>query len=251
MLLKETMKSSGNWLFRWRSFLPLILVVLVIFAFKNYHYPYQSHRLDLIWEMGCLSISFLGLAIRFITVGSTPKGTSGRETKLFKAEVLNTTGMYSIVRHPLYLGNFIIGLGISLFFRLWWITILFMAIFWLYYERIIFAEEEFLLAKFGSKYLEWSKNTPTFLPKIQNWTFPTRPFSFRTALRKEYRTFMAIIATFTFLEVAGDFSLHRRLGFDFIWISIFIISTSSYFIIRIIDKKTRILRVDPQTVSVV
>ncbi|GAI74444.1 unnamed protein product [marine sediment metagenome] len=38
-----------------------------------------------------------------------------------------------------------------------------------YYERIIFAEEEFLRKTFGDSYLKWAEQTPTFLPKCKNW----------------------------------------------------------------------------------
>ncbi len=66
------------------------------------------------WEYFCLGVSFLGLFVRVMTVAFVPRHTSGRNTKRQIAEDLNTSGIYSIVRHPLYLGNFLIGLGISL-----------------------------------------------------------------------------------------------------------------------------------------
>ncbi len=244
MTLQENMESSGTWLFRWRSFLPLLLVAPILFVFKDYQYPYQSHRLDHIWEIGCISISLFGLGIRFFTVGSVPKGTSGRNTKRVKGNSLNTTGLYSIVRHPLYLGNFVISLGISLFFRLWWFAALFVLAFWLYYERIIFAEEEFLRKTFREKYLKWAHETPTFLPRLQNWKPPELAFSFRIALRKEYNTFMAIIASFTFLEILGDSFIYGRLVLDQLWLILLLLSGLMYAVLRMIDKKTKILRID-------
>ncbi|MGB8874133.1 MAG: hypothetical protein WCC75_12145, partial [Desulfobaccales bacterium] len=45
--------------------------------------------------------------------GLPPRGTSGRNTQGQVAETLNTTGIYSLVRNPLYLGNFLIWLGLS------------------------------------------------------------------------------------------------------------------------------------------
>ncbi|WAC08146.1 MAG: isoprenylcysteine carboxylmethyltransferase family protein [Thermodesulfobacteriota bacterium] len=244
MTLRENMESSGTWLFRWRSFLPLFLIAPILLAFKVYQYPYQSHRLDYIWEIGCVSISLFGLAIRFFTVGSVPKGTSGRNTKRVKGDFLNTTGIYSIVKHPLYLGNFVIGLGVSLFFRLWWVTSLFVLVFWTYYERIIFAEENFLQKTFSEKYLKWAHETPTFLPKLKNWKPPKLAFSFRTALRKEYDTFMAIIASFTFLEILGDSVVNGRLVLDQLWLILFLLSGLMNATLRMIDKKTKILRID-------
>ena len=62
---------------------------------------------------------------------------------------LNTSGLYSVVRHPLYLGNYLMWLGVALFSRTWWAPVIVSLVFWLYYERIMFAEEEFLRRQFG------------------------------------------------------------------------------------------------------
>ena len=101
-------------------------------------------------------LSFIGFVVRFYTIGTTPQGTSGRNTKEQVAMVLNSTGMYSMLRHPLYLGNYLIWLGIAVTtFNIYFIIIMSL-LFWLYYERIMFAEERFLQKKFGDKYLNWS-----------------------------------------------------------------------------------------------
>ena len=60
-------------------------------------------------------ISFFGMSVRFYTVGITPAGTSGRNRSKQIADKLNTRGMYSITRNPLYFGNYLIWLGISIY----------------------------------------------------------------------------------------------------------------------------------------
>ena len=89
-------------------------------------------------------VGLFGFLIRIYTIGFTPKNTLGRNTKEDQiAGELNTKGLYSLTRNPLYVVIFI-GMGAVLFTGVFWFFILFIFIFWLYYERIIFAEEFFL-----------------------------------------------------------------------------------------------------------
>lgn len=241
MALREEFEKTGNWLFRWRSYLPLLLTGLIFIGMENFQYPGQSHLWDQIWEIVCLSISLFGLAVRAYTVGHTPRGTSGRNTRGQVAEVLNTTGIYSIVRHPLYLGNFFCWLGISMFIRIWWVSLIFILIYWLYYERIIFAEEEFLRGKFGEEYEKWAEKTPAFFPRFRNWVSPALAFSHRTILKREYSRFFAIIISFTFLEVIGDLVVNRGICVDSMWLGIFLTGLVTYLTLRTLKKKTKIL----------
>lgn len=242
MALREELKKQGDWLFRWRSYLPLILIIIVLLAMSYFEYPGQSELLDDIWEIICMFISFTGIALRFFTIGYTPEGTSGTNTRKQIAESLNTLGMYSVVRHPLYLGNFIIWFGLSAFFHLWWFSLIIILIFWLYYERIMFAEEEFLREKFGNIYIKWAESTPTFIPDFRKWRSPDRPFSFRRAIRNEYKTIFAVTVAFTTLEVLGDIFVKKTLEIDSMWIIILTSNLVIYVVIRYLKKKTNLFK---------
>ena len=219
MTLKEQFSKSGNWLFRWRSYPPVVLVVLGFFALP--YFRITDSRSDQLWELLCLSVSLAGLGIRVYTIGYAHKGTSGRNTTHQKAEVLNKTGIYSIVRNPLYLGNFFIWFGLSMFFRLWWFSLIVSLAFWIYYERIIFAEEEFLAKKFGNEFLEWCGKTPAFIPRFRNWTPTDVAFAYRTVLKREQSGLLAITATFTLFEVLGDYLNSGQLRLETMWAFIF------------------------------
>jgi len=243
MPLREELEKAGHWFFRWRSYLPLLMVGLALIAFREFHYPFGSQLLDDLWEIFCLTVSMAGIILRALTVGFVPKGTSDRNTKGQVAEELNTTGMYSIVRNPLYLGNFIIWLGVSLLVRLWWFSLIVILIFCLYYERIIFAEEEFLRGKFGRLYLEWAEKTPLFFPKFDGWRRPPLSFSWRTALKGEYSGFFAIIVTFSLLEIVGDYFAEGVWEFDTMWQVISFLGLFVYVVLRIM-KKSNLLDVE-------
>lgn len=244
MGLKREFENTGNWLFRWRSYLPMIAFGFLLIEMKNYDYLGQNHVIDQYWGIACFSISFLGLGIRAYTVGHTPKGTSGRNTHGQVAEELNTTGIYSLIRHPLYVGNFFCWLGVSMFVHSWAISVICILSFWLYYERIMFAEEEFLRSKFGKLFEQWASRTPAFTPSFKNWVPASLPFSWRNVLKREYSGFFAIIAAFTILEVVGDVVVEGRFVFDQMWAIIFAIGLTIYLVLRTLKKKTAILAVE-------
>lgn len=244
MELREDFESTGNWLFRWRSYLPLLVIGIVLLSLRGYEYPGHSESLDHIWEVICLAISFFGLGIRVFTIGHTPKGTSGRNTQKQIAETLNTTGAYSLVRNPLYLGNFFMGLGIALFAHLWWLTLIYILIFWLYYERIIFAEEAYLRNKFGHIYIEWANKTPAFVPRFNEYRKADLAFSLKNVLRREYNGFFAIVIAMFTLEVVGDIYYQGKVDFDIGWLLLVTISFVLWAILRSLKKYTRVLDVE-------
>jgi protein-S-isoprenylcysteine O-methyltransferase Ste14 len=135
-------------------------------------------------------------------------------------------------------------LGVTLFVRLWWVSVIYGLAFWLYYERIILAEEAFLEETYGEDYLNYAKRTPAFIPKFNNWERPILPFSFRHILKREYSAFFAMIASFTVLEFVGDYILTRKLMIDKVWLFLFLGGLGVYLTLRTLKKRTRILNVE-------
>jgi Putative protein-S-isoprenylcysteine methyltransferase len=246
MQLHETSAVQGDWLFRWRSYLPLFLIAVMIPGFLCFRYPGNSHFYDTCWELCCLGISFVGLFIRCLTVGFVPRGTSGRNTTGQVAESLNTTGMYSLLRNPLYLGNFLMihGVVMMLAINAFWLPIIYALAFWLYYERIIMCEEAFLGKKFGQVYYDYTASTSAFVPHFSRWKKPELPFSLRSVLRREYSSFFALICAMFAVEIVGDLVVKQRLIFDLVWVILFLISFGVYVSLRTIKKKTTWLTVE-------
>jgi protein-S-isoprenylcysteine O-methyltransferase Ste14 len=242
MPLIEEFESVGHWLFRWRSYVPLVTAVLLFSGLQYFSYPFGSHFLDEIWEVICLSVSFAGLVIRALTVGSSASRTSGRNTAQQIAGTLNTTGMYSIVRNPLYLGNFLMVLGVVIFLRVWWIPLIYVLFFALYYERIIFAEEMFLRRKFGKEYMEWAAKTPVFFPRLRLWKAPALPFSWRKVFRREYHGMIAVVASMFFLEILSDIYGGYGFAIDTMWRIVLPSAFGVYFVVRCVHKYTSLLQ---------
>lgn len=244
MPLSHELERLGNWFFQWRSYLPLLLLIFFLFALYDLAQVPGRRLPGPAWELFCLAVSTLGLVVRVLTVGFVPRGTSGRNTRSQVADVLNTSGIYSVVRHPLYLGNFLMWLGIALFLRVWWLALIIVLIFWLYYEKIMYAEEAFLRKKFGERFTAWAEQTPLFIPQPSRWQAPALKFSWRSALKREYASYFAMISIFFSLHLLSRLWLQRTLALDFLWVIIFGVSLLFYLTVRFLKKKTNLLADD-------
>lgn len=243
-MLKNEFVRVGHWLFRWRSYLPVVMIGIFLIAMLDYEYIAHSEELDHLWEGICLVVSFLGLGIRVFTIGHAPRGTSGRNTKQQVADSLNMSGAYSVVRNPLYLGNFFMGLGFALFPHLWWLVLLYVLVFCVYYERIIFAEEEYLNGKFGDQYVEWANKVPAFIPKFSNYKNPELAFSLKNVLKREYNGLFCLISVMFLLEIAGDIIYTRKFEIDLMWYVLQGFGFVAWVTLRSLKKYTVLLNVE-------
>jgi protein-S-isoprenylcysteine O-methyltransferase Ste14 len=243
MPLKEEFERTGQWLFRWRSYLPGVYLALLMTAMCSFDYLGHRHLYQEIWAAVCLTVSLCGLAVRAAVVGHAPRGTSGRNTSQQIADTLNTTGMYSVMRHPLYVGNFFIWLGITMFCLLWWMAVIYVLMFWFYYERIMFAEEEFLRRKFGDSYLQWAEDTPAIVPRWRRWQRPATRFSWRNVLRREYPGFLGVFAAFAALEIGEHIVVEHRIELEHHWAMLLLAAGTVFLLLRTLKRRTTILDV--------
>ena len=244
MSLRNELERNGSWLFRHRSYLPVVAIPVFLACLPFFTYLGASHGLNEAWQFFCLGISFAGLTIRVLTVGRAPLGTSGRNTREQVANSLSTTGIYSVVRHPLYLGNYLIFLGMALWPHVWWLAVAATCLFALYYERIMLAEEAYLREKFGDAFETWSEATPAFIPRLRGWKPSSVSFCWRTVLQREYNAFLLILGVFFVFDLIGDAFAERRWHMNYGWFFLFLTGFVIFATLRTIKKRTRLLHVE-------
>ena len=239
MALVDTWERHGNFLFKYRGQFPVLLFLIAI-PFL-YNTPIIDSSSQFTWNVFAVLVSILGFIIRFYTIGTTPKGTSGRNTKKQIADFLNSTGIYSLVRHPLYLGNYLIWIGIAIFTYNIYFIIIVSLLFWIYYERIMFAEEKFLERKFGEKYLKWTNDTPVFIPSLKNFKKSSVSFSVKSILRREYAGILATVIGFTFIDIVRLFFINNNISISPFILQILIVISIIVFSLRSLKHYTNIL----------
>lgn len=245
MALQEEMESQGNFLFRHRGNFPIIILVVGFYMYLQMKLhkgiePLKESSMEDIYVFVCLFVSLFGLIIRIYTVGHTPANTSGRNTTGQLADELNSSGIYSAVRHPLYLGNFFMWLGPAMLTANFWFIVAFIFVYWVYYERIMFAEEQFLRKKFGTVYTNWASRTPAIIPSTKNFEKPSMPFSWKKVLKKEKNGLVAVFLIFFLFDAAGKYVMKEKIEANFLmWGCIF--STVLYFILKYLKNSTKVL----------
>jgi protein-S-isoprenylcysteine O-methyltransferase Ste14 len=116
--------------------------------------------------------------------------------------------------------------------------------YWLYYERIMFAEEQFLRRKFGEAYDKWSEKVGSFIPYSFNYIPSGLPFSVKNVLKREYNSFVNIFVIFVALDMFRNYFLSRRISVTPMWIYLGAGAFVIWIVTRTIHKQTRWLEVE-------
>jgi protein-S-isoprenylcysteine O-methyltransferase Ste14 len=245
MDLQEQLEYQGNWLFKYRGILPVVIliagIIVLIYSELNPVEPFKDNTSFIdYYTVACIFISLVGLSVRIYTIGYTPDNTSGRNTSEQVAETLNQTGIYAIVRHPLYVGNYLMWLGIAFAAQNFWFVTAITLLYWLYYERIMYAEEQFLRRKFGKTYMDWVARTPTFIPNFKLFVRPTMPFRWKKVLKQEKNGLAALFIIFSLFDFVGNL-VRKNSDYNYTLYIICLITIILYCILRYLKRNTQLL----------
>ena len=206
--MRKLFENSGNQLFKYRGQIPLVLVLNAIIVI--YCHPNITDFTLFFGKKMTLFITFIfiffGHLIRALVVGTRGMHTSGKNRDQQVAHQLNNTGLYSMVRHPLYLGNLMIWIGIFYWVGNFWFLLIGVVFFILLYFPIMRIENDFLEEKFGEEYVDWSIKTPLFLPNPLLYKRAVNPFSFKMVWKNEisgnsFQSFQYLVCFFVALNV--------------------------------------------------
>lgn len=169
---------NSDWRERYRVRISLIFGLIFIWRAQPRYF---------IFLLLGLMIAFSGVLLRQWAAGT-----------IKKMDELAVTGPYAMMRHPLYVGSFLLAFGFLLaattFWPFIWLerTLLFWSLFWILIDSFYFPklkkEEKQLAEKFGERYAQYSTKVRRFLPRDLNLAqFNFQSFNFALWLKnKEY-----------------------------------------------------------------
>lgn len=226
-----------------RNYLPIgvLLILAFLLYLRSELYPgafiLEGTPYEIYYEMFAVALSLTGAVIRVLVIGypyqHLPKNPRDKPT-------LNTSGIYSLVRHPLYLGNFLLWLGITIWTGSYWFISCFCLVYWIYYEWIVSAKEDVLQRKFGMHYQAWAERTPAFFPRMKNYVKPAKPFNWRRVLQRERNALFMLFFTFCFFNVIGEW-LDEERNYNYFLILMSLLTGMGCLILNYIVRKTALL----------
>jgi protein-S-isoprenylcysteine O-methyltransferase Ste14 len=222
----------GNFLFKHRSFTPIPLIILVFIIFK----PVNLEEKNIIINLVGLLISLLGETIRIFAVGFSFPGTSGREMYL-RADTLNITGIYSLVRNPLYIGNFLMFSGLVVVFSNLFAVLVFALFLIVQYYFIILAEEDYLKGKYGQEYESYRSQVRRIIPGFGNYKKNQNPFSLKRVIFKENDSLFNMLMMFLLVLLYKERIFNARISRPLVYIIPGGILIVLYIIVKIIKKR--------------
>jgi protein-S-isoprenylcysteine O-methyltransferase Ste14 len=242
MKLLDHFPQSGDTLFRWRGQLPLLLLPAFLWAVLDGRWPVVPTPGFRAWQVVSVLLALAGLAIRVVAIGTAPAGTSERSTTSPRASMLRTSGCYSVVRHPLYVGNTLTAVGLACFTGTWYLPVIVLLAGILYHERICAREEVFLESTFGESFREWAARVPAAIPRLAGYVPSATPFVWRRVLGREFHGLMVIGASVFVLDLART-TAAGRLAFDLVWTSFFLFTSAVFLVSIALKKATRVFEV--------
>ena len=122
-------------------------------------------------------VAFVGVAIRAWASGH-----------IRKARELAISGPYAYTRNPLYVGSFILGVGFTVAAGVWWLALVFIALFLGIYLPVMRVEVDDIRGIFGTEFDDYERNVPMFIPSYKVWKKTEHKFDFQLYLQyREYR----------------------------------------------------------------
>jgi protein-S-isoprenylcysteine O-methyltransferase Ste14 len=135
-------------------------------------------------------IGALGLWIRACAAGH-----------LHKQQVLTVTGPYAYTRNPLYLGSFILVVGVAVAAHSWPSALTLFCYFALFYSFVMRREERELYQHHGNAFQEYARTVPLFFPRLTPARVSAESGAFSFEKYKKNREYRAAIGFLLLLLV--------------------------------------------------
>ncbi len=192
-LLRQWNIAAGNFFFKHRNnAFPLIFALAVLVMRPRI--LLDDPTLDRWLTMLGAAVAVLGQTIRLTTIGFEYIERGGKEGKVYASRLVDK-GVYGLSRNPMYVGNALIAVGVSMVTGSPQAYLVLIPLFLFIYQAIVAAEEHYLAPRFGTEYQEYSARVPRWLLAFRNipQAFTDTRYNWKRSLRQELSTITALL----------------------------------------------------------
>ncbi len=231
------MVKIGNFFFRTRNYLFPVFYVFLFLPFTRISDNYTT-----VFFIG-LAIAILGQLVRMLTIGLVYIIRGGRNHRIY-ANGLVTDGLFSHCRNPMYVGNILLIIGMSILSNSLFAVLVMIPLFMFIYQAIVRAEEAYLRNSYGEGFDEYCAKVNRWIPELKgiSKTFSENDFNLKKVAYKEYNTsYLWILGTILLLAYNTNW-LKVKLTLEnegVYFLAAIAVLTLLYFTIRFFKKRER------------
>jgi len=200
--------AIGNFFFRYRNALfPLIFVFGSLLLRPQL--MFGSLAADRLFAAVGAALALLGEAVRLITIGFEYIHRGGKDGKVYAGRLVRG-GMYAITRNPMYVGNGLIAIGMTIYFGSPVGFLILIPFFLFVYQAIIAAEEAYLRNKFLAEYDDYASAVNRIIPALGSAreAFKGMRFDWRRSITKDLGTIAGLTIGLNLVPVWRSYFLY-------------------------------------------
>ncbi len=193
--------KAGEWFFRNRDWTPVpfwLILFITTFIWKD-------RQTQINFLIPGYSLILFGELVRMACIKRARSITRTRSGKT--GERLIREGLFRFSRNPIYVGNGLIGLGLTFLSSFFLAPIIFFFLFFMQYSLVIAYEESVLEGKFGEEYRKYKKFVPRWIGVSKLEKQPETPdldiYGFGKILKSERHTFLSILVIAFLLQLSS------------------------------------------------
>lgn len=200
--------TIGNFFFRYRNALfPAIFAVGSLTLRPKI--MFDNLVVDQFLAAIGIGVALLGQAVRLITIGFEYIHRGGKDGQVYAGRLVRG-GVYGITRNPMYVGNGLISIGMTMLLGSPMGYVILIPFFLFVYQAIVATEEAYLRKTFAGEYADYASSVNRYVPKLSRVaeSFVEMRLDWRRSIKKDLGTIVGLTIGFILLPVWRSYLLH-------------------------------------------
>lgn len=156
-----------------------------------------------------IAVALLGQVVRLVTIGFEYIHRGGRDGQVYAGRLVRG-GVYGVTRNPMYVGNGLISIGMTMLLGSPMGYFILIPFFLFVYQAMVAAEEAYLRKTFPGEYKDYATSVNRYVPKLSGVaaSFAGMRFDWRRSIKKDLGTVVGLTIGFIFIPVWRSYLLH-------------------------------------------